>query len=225
MTDQLTPDDLRKLAAEHDRLRIEHAAARWPHVVAGLALDLAEKLLNAYPVSPPWRELADRVGESERTYRDLSQRAWEQLNIIDAIRFRGMAEGLATAQDHRLAVLAELQPDPPQSTWIRPTSPPSMAVEVRHPPGAWCRLAVAPAEVDRHRVDRVVYQDTADDWMMDTGLRIIQGPGVSSPAQANPPALREGQTHLGTIFVGKRVTAIHNRNIDVDRSGSEGFDG
>ena len=223
MTDRLTPDELRELIAAYERLRAGRESlglspeGKSTLATYGEAIAVAE-------FGKAWRELADRVGDSERTYRDLAELAWNDLNVFDAIRFRGRSEGLALAESHRRDVLAELpppQPDPPPR--VRPSGTHAMAVEVLHSDGAWYTIAVEPADLHRHRVDRVVCQDVGADGI-DTGLRIMRGPDVVHPAMAVPPAMRTGQTHIGLIRVGRRVTAITDR--DIDTSGrSERADG
>jgi hypothetical protein len=56
-----------------------------------------------------WLELARRVTESERTYRRLADQCWETHDYLNAIRWRGMADGLERAGVHHAEVIAELK--------------------------------------------------------------------------------------------------------------------
>lgn len=53
------------------------------------------------------RIVAARITAKERFYRDATGRAWERHDYTDAIRFRGLADGLDEARDILLQVIAE----------------------------------------------------------------------------------------------------------------------
>jgi hypothetical protein len=54
-----------------------------------------------------WLELARRITARERDYRALTEKSWDEHNYIDAIRFRGIADGLELARDFQTHVIAE----------------------------------------------------------------------------------------------------------------------
>lgn len=55
----------------------------------------------------PWIELATRVTADERSYRKLADDCWSDMDIVKAIRFRGIADGLELARNHHANVIAE----------------------------------------------------------------------------------------------------------------------
>lgn len=59
------------------------------------------------PGKPLTVALAEKITASQRAYEKLSVESWEVLAVDTAVRYRGMAEGLAMALDHLLAVVAE----------------------------------------------------------------------------------------------------------------------
>lgn len=66
----------------------------------------------------PWIELGTRVTTSERIYTDLAEKSWRNHSYLDAIRYRGIAEGLAIASDHHANVVAEYRDQPgPTLPW------------------------------------------------------------------------------------------------------------
>lgn len=70
--------------------------------------DLTGTVPSAVDTSP-WLELARRVHQSERTYGRLAEECWESHDYHDAIRYRGVAEGLRMAHGHHADVIAELK--------------------------------------------------------------------------------------------------------------------
>lgn len=53
------------------------------------------------------QELATRITTSERTYEQLAEQYWRAYDTTAAVRYRAMAEGLAMARDHMLAIAQE----------------------------------------------------------------------------------------------------------------------
>ncbi len=60
----------------------------------------------------PWIELVKRVTASERLYRKLAADCWNAFNVTDAVRYRGMADGLELAREHHATVVAEAKQQP-----------------------------------------------------------------------------------------------------------------
>jgi hypothetical protein len=58
-------------------------------------------------MSDMWIELAKRITASERAYRNLAEQDWRDGDVIRAVRYRGMAEGLAMACEHQRNLAAE----------------------------------------------------------------------------------------------------------------------
>lgn len=56
----------------------------------------------------PWLELARRVTRSEREYADRAEDNWRRHHVLAAVRWRGVAEGLAIARAHQLGVVGEM---------------------------------------------------------------------------------------------------------------------
>lgn len=54
-----------------------------------------------------WMELARRVTASERDHRDQAERMWQAGDVLDALRLRGIADGLDMAREHQLRLAAE----------------------------------------------------------------------------------------------------------------------
>lgn len=61
------------------------------------------------PGPGPWLELAQRVTAGERHYAKLADECWKSHDVLAAVRWRGVAEGLAMARDHQLTVTAEMR--------------------------------------------------------------------------------------------------------------------
>jgi transcriptional regulator with XRE-family HTH domain len=60
---------------------------------------------NANPL--PWIDLVTRVTADERKYRKLADDCWSSFDPVQAVRYRGMADGLDLARTHQAAVIAE----------------------------------------------------------------------------------------------------------------------
>jgi len=50
----------------------------------------------------PWLELARRTFASQRAYTELAEKSWQSYSVVDAVRLRGMADGIGIARDHHL---------------------------------------------------------------------------------------------------------------------------
>lgn len=51
-----------------------------------------------------WLALARRIEASRKEYERLAEKCWRDLDIVLAVKFRGLAEGLALAQEHQLTI-------------------------------------------------------------------------------------------------------------------------
>jgi transcriptional regulator with XRE-family HTH domain len=56
-----------------------------------------------------WLDLARQITASERTYQQLADECWTTHDVIAAVRWRGIAEGLRIARDHQADVVAEVK--------------------------------------------------------------------------------------------------------------------
>lgn len=54
-----------------------------------------------------WMELFTRVTTSECEYRALAGQAWRDHDYGNAIRYRGIADGLEIAREHHAQVIAD----------------------------------------------------------------------------------------------------------------------
>ena len=55
-------------------------------------------------VRMPWVELSLRTRDSQREYEKLAEQCWASHDYLTAIRYRGVAEGLAMALTHQVGV-------------------------------------------------------------------------------------------------------------------------
>ncbi|WP_146605845.1 helix-turn-helix domain-containing protein [Micromonospora craterilacus] len=67
---------------------------------------LVDGLGGATPAVMPWLELAHAVTSAEREHRQRADRAWHGHRYHDAIRERGIADGLVRARELHLTVVA-----------------------------------------------------------------------------------------------------------------------
>lgn len=56
----------------------------------------------------PWLDLAKRNTASERTYDRLAEDSWRAFDVNNALRYRGMADGLRVARDNHLSVVRDM---------------------------------------------------------------------------------------------------------------------
>ena len=88
-------------------------AGRQGDIGVSVLMKLAEALgcslpdLTGSTETPPWLELARRVTDSQRRYERLAAECWQSFDVLAAVRWRGVAEGLEMARNHHLAVVAE----------------------------------------------------------------------------------------------------------------------
>lgn len=174
-------------------------------------LGIVNRLIEAVPEQdghphPQWHKLAVAVEQHARTYRRLADQSWEVFNTTDAVRYRGMAEGLHQAR----ATMRQLSPDPVFT--LSATNPASMSVLVGCPDGDY-RLPVAPAHPVKCRIDRVTSQLPPAGRPGEHLLKITVGVDAADFQVAVPPPLLGGQTHIGFVYVLPAVNMISNRAI------------
>lgn len=58
-------------------------------------------------MNEPWLELAKRVTAAERLHRGRAEEKWQAGDVLAALKFRGVADGLGMARDLHLGVIAE----------------------------------------------------------------------------------------------------------------------
>lgn len=78
--------------------------------------------VSVVPSRNRWTELARQIQRARLTYKQLAATSWENGNLLDAIRFRYLAEGLELAQEKQLE-LSKREPDadPPGNARPVPT--------------------------------------------------------------------------------------------------------
>lgn len=91
----LTRSSIANIEVGRQELGLTHLWA----IVDALGSSVGE--ITATPAMP-WLELARRTFASQRTYTELAETSWRSLNVFDAVRFRGMADGIGIARDHHL---------------------------------------------------------------------------------------------------------------------------
>lgn len=58
------------------------------------------------------QEIGTRITKDERTYQGLAERCYQAWDVIGAVRWRGMADGLELAREHLLTAIAEARETP-----------------------------------------------------------------------------------------------------------------
>jgi transcriptional regulator with XRE-family HTH domain len=55
----------------------------------------------------PWLELARRNNQARMAYEEMAAESWRSFDVVAAVRYRGVAEGLDMAQSHQVQVVRE----------------------------------------------------------------------------------------------------------------------
>lgn len=99
----------RSSIANIERGEQEPGATMVPKLARALGVT-CDELFGAEDVEQsklPWIELVTRVTAEERSYLRLADSCWSDMDIVKAIRYRGIAEGLEMARNHHARVIAE----------------------------------------------------------------------------------------------------------------------
>lgn len=75
-------------------------------LAGALGVGIAD-LLDEQPPRMPWLNLAQAVTDAERDHRSKADKAWQDRDVLDAVHWRGMADGLDLARELHLKVVAD----------------------------------------------------------------------------------------------------------------------
>jgi hypothetical protein len=149
------------------------------------------------------------LADLEKTYRDLAEQSWQDTNMFEALRYRGVADGIKSCAEVVGQLFSPAQPATGSTAnAIRATRPASMAVEVLWN-GNWRHLPIRQAETGTSRVDRVVAVATLPGHY----LAVVEGPPY--PAAPSPPALAVGQHHVAFVHVRPLAKVILNSDLQL----------